>query len=147
MQINIKSLWSREMQASFFCRKLPAGVQATPLQARNNSSQYEARLMPSDGARSLQQTFQFREFLKRVRGDVLRCVLQNSILDICADDFARMQEEEAIKGHRSDKPINEIMSCMDIRHCKDMQVSALRWHPQHQRLQGVRAINMHTANA
>lgn len=112
-------------------------VQATPLQARNNSSQYEPRLMPKEDARNLQRTPKYGGFLERVRGDVHRCLLQNSILDICADDFARMQEEEAIKGHRSDKPINEIMSCMDIRHCKDMQVSALRWHPQHQRLQGV----------
>lgn len=113
------------------------------MQPRNNSSQYEARLMSQEDASILQRTPKFVGFLERVRGDVLRCLLQNSILDICADDFARMQEEEAIKGHRSDKPINEVMSCMDIRHCKDMQVSALRWHPQHQRLQGVRAIHMH----
>lgn len=99
--------------------------------------------MPKEDSCYLQRMPKYVEFLQRVRGDVLRCVLQNSILDICADDFARMQEEEAIKGHRSDKPINEIMSCMDIRHCKDMQVSALRWHPQFQRLQGVRAFNEH----
>jgi hypothetical protein len=97
--------------------------------------------MPKEEARKVQRTAQYVEFMERVRGDVLRCMLQNSILDICADDFAHMQEEEAIKGHRSDKPINEIMSCMDIRHCKDMQVSALQWHPRHQRLHGVRSFS------
>jgi hypothetical protein len=119
---------------------IPVPVQATSLPARNNSSQYQARTMLKEESLILQRDPKYIAFLERVRGDVLRCMLQNSIFDICADDFARMQEEEAIKGHRSDKPINEIMSCMDIRHCKDMQVSVLRWHPQLQRLQGVHSL-------
>eukprot|EP00892_Ulva_mutabilis_P003077 jgi/Ulvmu1/12770/UM096_0012.1 len=119
------------------------GVQATPLPLRNNSSQYDARTMPAEEARQLQRTGGYRDFLVHVRGDVERCLLQNTIIDICADDFARMQEEEALKGTRSDKPINEVISCMDIRHCRDMRVSQLRWHPQLQRLNaGVVALSL-----
>ena len=76
--------------------------------------------MSREEGAALQRTPEYVGFMSRVRGDVMRCMLQNSILDICADDFARLQEEEALKGHRSDKPVNEIMICMDIRYCKDM---------------------------
>lgn len=123
-------------------------LQATPLPLRNNSSQYQARTMPVAEARLLQRESGYRQFLTRVRGDMERCLLQNTIIDVCADDFARMQEEEALKGTRSDKPINEVMSCMDIRHCRDMRVSQLRWHPQLQRLNAVRApMLVHGAHA
>lgn len=94
--------------------------------------------MPAAEARALQRGGEYRAFLARVRGDMERCLLQNTVLDICVDDFARMQEEEALKGTRSDRPINEVISCMDIRHCRDMRVSQLRWHPQLQRLNAVR---------
>lgn len=93
--------------------------------------------MPAAEARLLQREGAYREFLTRVRGDMERCLLQNTVIDLCVDDFARMQEEEALKGTRSDKPINEVISCMDIRHCRDMRVSQLRWHPQLQRLNAV----------
>lgn len=115
----------------------PLSLQATPLPLRNNSCQYEARVMPAAEARALQREGAYRDFLMRVRGDMERCLLQNTIIDLCVDDFARMQEEEALKGTRSDKPINEVISCMDIRHCRDMRVSQLRWHPQLQRLNAV----------
>jgi hypothetical protein len=106
--------------------------QATPPPPRNNCSQYAPVAAELKEIERLRETQQYAEFFKRVRGDVELCLLQNTVLDTLADDFACMEEEEAIRGHRSGKPINESMSFVDIRHCKEMQVSSLKWHPQHQ---------------
>jgi hypothetical protein len=112
-------------------------LQATGLPARNNSTQYTPIVAESGEVEKLRSAPEYSEFFKRVRGDVATCLLQNSVIDILADDFEMMGDDEGLKGHKSGKPINEVMSFVDIRHCKDMQVSSLRWHPQHQRRQGV----------
>ena len=74
--------------------------------------------------------------------NVMRRVEQRHMVDWILESVKKSitakQEEEALKGRRSDKPINEIISCMDIRHCRDMHVSQLRWHPQMQKLNAVR---------
>jgi hypothetical protein len=106
-----------------------ARAQAAPAPARNSASQHEPICAPAEVQLDTQRQPQYAAFLGRVRGDVEACLLQNAVVDLCADDFELLEEEEAIKGHRSGKPIHEVMCFMDIRHCRDMQVSALRWHP------------------
>lgn len=112
-------------------------VQATGLPARNNSTQYAPVTADEAEVKRMRVAPEYSEFFTRVRGDMAACLLQNSVLDVLADDFEMMGDDEGLKGHKSGKPVNEIMSFVDIRHCKDMQVSALRWHPQYQRREGV----------
>lgn len=112
-------------------------VQATPLPQQNSCFQYEPVTVTAEQLTALRRDPEYPKFMQRVRGDMELCLLQNTVLDTLADDFGSMEEEEALKGHRSGKPISEIMSFVDIRHCKDMQVSDLRWHPHFQLKFGV----------
>lgn len=107
-------------------------VQATGLLPRNGASQYEPIVMDAAQLAALREAPQYSEFLAHVRGATEAALLQNNVIDVFADDFCRLREEEAIKGNRSGKPINATMSFMDIAHCKHKMVSALHWHPTQQ---------------
>jgi hypothetical protein len=134
------ALLDRPGRAAAQAPPAPAHVQASRPPPRNNAAQY-APVAPEPGRlAALRAAPALPAFLSRVRGDVELALLQNGLLDTLADDFACLQEEEAMKGHRSGKPVNEKMSFVDIRHCKDMAVSALRWHPSLQHKHAVRAL-------
>jgi hypothetical protein len=75
-------------------------VQATRLPARNNCSQYTPIEPTPQQLRALRTSPALPAFLQRVRGDMEQCLLQNSVIDALADDFAMIEEEEALKGHR-----------------------------------------------
>ena len=55
---------------------------------------------------------------------------QNETVDIFADDFLELAEEEASLGNKADAELRELQSFNHLEYCGGRMLAAVEWQPQ-----------------
>uniref|UniRef100_A0A7S2JAQ3 WD repeat-containing protein 63 n=1 Tax=Haptolina brevifila TaxID=156173 RepID=A0A7S2JAQ3_9EUKA len=71
-----------------------------------------------------------RHFLKEINPRLEEALQQNETVDIFADDFADLAEEDAALGNKNDAELKELQSYYHLHYCAGRKLAFIQWQPQ-----------------
>ena len=130
-------------------KELSVGVQAIPESAdakaqttwfrpMNKALQYDYISMKPREAVDLLDSAAMRAFLVDIKPQLDDALQQNETVDIFADDFAELAEDEATLGNKNDTELKELQSYYHLEYCGSRKLTFIQWQP---REKGVVAVS------
>ena len=106
----------------------PAATQTNSRRQVNVAAQYDARELSAGARRATERSEPFRAFLRRVRAPCEQALQQNELVDITADDFAELADDETSLG-KSDANLRELQHFSHLDYCVDRTIACADWLP------------------
>jgi len=117
------------------------GVQACPEVAEqksqtiwfrpmNKAMQHEYISMDRRQAVDLLDSAAMRSFLSEIKPRLEEALQQNETVDIFADDFADLADEDGALGNKNDAELKELQSYYHLDYCAGRKLSYIQWQPQ-----------------
>ncbi|KAJ3414206.1 WD repeat-containing protein 63 [Chytridiales sp. JEL 0842] len=135
--------------------ELAMGVQAVPelidraaqtnwFRPVNFSTQYEPLTMDPDQRSAALGSEEMTEFVRSVMSRFEQALQQNAIMDIFADDFKALGEEDVSVEKGTQITLQEYQSFTDLKHSKDRSISYVDWHPTQRGVLAISCTNRST---
>ncbi|CAH1773609.1 unnamed protein product [Owenia fusiformis] len=114
------------------------GCQTTWRHPRNAEVQYYPREFNEEELKVENENPKVGEFLKSVAPRFQLALQQNEIMDVFADDWNQLGDDDSGFGSKADNHLKEYQSFTDLQFSKDKTITCIDWHPT---IKGIVAVS------